>query len=152
MGSLQLNWGKELELVDDQPSLFGTDFRSSFSEQRIHWKSYKISFLNLDKSCWPDSRKKEEHGHVPGVHADDEPETGEVPAGNLLRDDPDIVGKVRSVDQGNVVQQDPPGQHNPKVFDYYSIYLDVIWLLVIFIFTWSRQCLASWNFLVYDHY
>ena len=49
-----------------------------------------------------------------------------MPAGNLLRDDPDIVGKVRSVDQGNVVQQDPPGQHNPKVFEYYSIYLDVI--------------------------
>ena len=118
----------------------------------MRWKNFG------KKSCWdqnisfPDAGEKEEHGHVPGVHADDEPETGEVPAGNLLRDDPDIVGKVRSVDQGNVVQQDPPGQHNPKVFDYYSIYLDVIWLLVIFIFTWSRQCLASWNFLVYDHY
>ena len=37
-----------------------------------------------------------------------------MPAGNLLGDDPDIVGKVWGVDQGNVVQQDPPGQHNPN--------------------------------------
>ena len=53
--------------------------------------------------CSPDSGEEEEHGHVPGVHADDEPEGGEVPAGDLLRYDPDIVGEVRGVDQGHVI-------------------------------------------------
>ena len=65
--------------------------------------------------CSPDSGEEEEHGHVPGVHADDEPEGGEVPAGDLLRYDPDIVGEVRGVDQGHVVQKNAPGQHNPKM-------------------------------------
>ena len=37
-----------------------------------------------------------------------------MPAGDLLGDDPDIVGEVRGVDQGHVVQQDAPGQHDPS--------------------------------------
>ena len=53
--------------------------------------------------CSPDSGEEEEHGHVPGVHADYEPEAGQVPARHLLRDDPDIVGEVGGVDQGHVV-------------------------------------------------
>ena len=53
--------------------------------------------------CSPDSGEEEEHGHVPGVHADDEPEAGQVPVGHLLRDDPDIVGEVGGVDQGHVI-------------------------------------------------
>ena len=64
--------------------------------------------------CSPDSGEEEEHGHVPGVHADDEPEASQVPAGHLLGDDPDIVGEVGGVDQGHVVQQDAPGQHDPS--------------------------------------
>ena len=37
-----------------------------------------------------------------------------MPAGDLLGDNPDIVGEVRGVDQGHVVQQDAPGQHDPS--------------------------------------
>ena len=44
-----------------------------------------------------------------------------MPAGNLLGDDPDIVGKVRGVGQGNVVQQDSPGQHNPSALLCYFV-------------------------------
>ena len=60
----------------------------------------------------PDAGEEEEHGHVPGVHADYEPETGPVPALDVLWEHLDVVREPGGVDQDSVVQEDAPGQHN----------------------------------------
>ena len=76
----------------------------------------------LSRNNPPNAGEEEEHGHVPGVHADDEPERCQMPlwdaggpaqsAGLRVGDDPDVVRGVGGVDEHHVVEEDAPGQHN----------------------------------------
>ena len=76
----------------------------------------------MSRNDLPNAGEEEEHGHVPGVHADDEPERRQMPLGDTggpaqsaglrVGDDPDVVGGVGGVDEHHVVEEDAAGQHN----------------------------------------
>ena len=65
----------------------------------------------------PDAWEEEEDRHVPGVHADDEPEGGPLPKEGALgtkgrgRIYFDVVGEGGGEDQDSVVDQDSPAQY-----------------------------------------
>ena len=63
---------------------------------------------------FPDTREKEEHGHVPGIHARNEVDIDNRPVvDSAVRDDPDVVGEVGTVYESSVIHQDSPGQNYP---------------------------------------
>ena len=67
----------------------------------------------LSRNNPPNAGEEEEHGHVPGVHAVDEPQRRQVPLWDTgVWDDPDVVGAVGGVYEHHMVEEDAPGQDN----------------------------------------
>ena len=77
--------------------------------------------LSEQNISFPDAGEKEEHGHVPGIHAYYEVEVNHRPGvESALRNNPDIVAEVGAVYESSVVEQDPPGQNYPDHINIWS--------------------------------